>query len=214
MMYHCMDISRFRSLNVKILEQTIQTHLRELLDDSEKHAEKGHRGDDHAGRRNHVLAAGPGDLLHLHADIVEKFLGAFERAGHFACELVALWFFAIHFNRLCCHEPFSPARTLRFVSFEILAGEEGFEPPYPVLETGVLTVGRLPYASSSIRLLVSTAAPAARLRSKHGKLIWPLYEACACGTHGRTSWFPCARNASSCFSWWCNCDSCTHHTAT
>src|SRR5262249_14920145 len=25
-----------------------------------------------------------------------------------------------------------------------LAGEEGFEPPYPVLETGVLTVGRLP----------------------------------------------------------------------
>src|SRR5712664_42858 len=25
-----------------------------------------------------------------------------------------------------------------------LAGEEGFEPPYPVLETGVLAVGRLP----------------------------------------------------------------------
>jgi hypothetical protein len=27
---------------------------------------------------------------------------------------------------------------------KILAGEEGFEPTYPVLETGVLTVGRLP----------------------------------------------------------------------
>src|SRR5215467_6868188 len=27
---------------------------------------------------------------------------------------------------------------------QTLAGEEGFEPPYPVLETGVLTVGRLP----------------------------------------------------------------------
>jgi hypothetical protein len=30
------------------------------------------------------------------------------------------------------------------VSLKSLAGEEGFEPPYPVLETGVLTVGRLP----------------------------------------------------------------------
>jgi hypothetical protein len=30
----------------------------------------------------------------------------------------------------------------------MLAGEEGFEPPYPVLETGVLTVGRLPFTLS------------------------------------------------------------------
>src|SRR5260370_11112023 len=34
------------------------------------------------------------------------------------------------------------------VSRESLAGEEGFEPPYPVLETGVLTVGRLPFTPS------------------------------------------------------------------
>src|SRR5580704_1479134 len=33
-------------------------------------------------------------------------------------------------------------------SRESLAGEEGFEPPYPVLETGVLTVGRLPFTLS------------------------------------------------------------------
>src|SRR5258708_6563000 len=30
------------------------------------------------------------------------------------------------------------------VSRESLAGEEGFEPPYPVLETGVLTVDQFP----------------------------------------------------------------------
>jgi hypothetical protein len=34
------------------------------------------------------------------------------------------------------------------LSRESLAGEEGFEPPYPVLETGVLTVGRLPFTPS------------------------------------------------------------------
>src|ERR1700741_250978 len=36
------------------------------------------------------------------------------------------------------------------VLHRILAGEEGFEPPYPVLETGVLTVGRLPFTVSPI----------------------------------------------------------------
>src|ERR1700739_3651617 len=40
------------------------------------------------------------------------------------------------------HEPFGP-RPCKF-----LAGEEGFEPPYPVLETGVLAVGRLPFTQS------------------------------------------------------------------
>jgi hypothetical protein len=54
-----------------------------------------------------------------------------------------LSFFVLHFRRLHGHESFflqcSPRERL-----PILAGEEGFEPPYPVLETGVLTVGRLP----------------------------------------------------------------------
>ena len=33
MMYHCIDISRFRPLDVKILEQPIETELREFLHD-------------------------------------------------------------------------------------------------------------------------------------------------------------------------------------
>src|SRR5215469_11852222 len=40
--------------------------------------------------------------------------------------------------------PFHPHEPAARVLMKILAGEEGFEPPYPVLETGVLTVGRLP----------------------------------------------------------------------
>src|SRR6202023_2168682 len=34
---------------------------------------------------------------------------------------------------------------------QTLAGEEGLEPPYPVLETGVLAVGRLPFTLSPPR---------------------------------------------------------------
>src|ERR1700758_1117001 len=49
MMYHCIDIRRFRPLDVKILEQPIETELRELLDNREKHAKKCDRGDDDAG---------------------------------------------------------------------------------------------------------------------------------------------------------------------
>src|SRR5579872_705358 len=37
---------------------------------------------------------------------------------------------------------------LRRSLFQSLAGEEGLEPPYPVLETGVLTIGRLPFTLS------------------------------------------------------------------
>src|SRR5262249_16087460 len=38
----------------------------------------------------------------------------------------------------------SEPRTTSQHDTENLAGEEGFEPPYPVLETGVLSVGLLP----------------------------------------------------------------------
>src|ERR1700674_4209185 len=34
---------------------------------------------------------------------------------------------------------------------QTLAGEEGLEPPYPVLETGVLAVGRLPFTLSTVK---------------------------------------------------------------
>src|SRR5262249_55966437 len=45
--------------------------------------------------------------------------------------------FLVRYRRVLC-------RPVRHGPAEFLAGEEGFEPPYPVLETGVLTVGRLP----------------------------------------------------------------------
>src|SRR5260221_12460203 len=73
----------FRPLDVKILEQPIETKLRELLDNGEKHAEKGDGGDNDAGGGNYVFTARPGDLLHLDANVVEKLLGAFDGTGYF-----------------------------------------------------------------------------------------------------------------------------------
>src|SRR6516162_4081619 len=126
------------------------------------------------------------------------------------------------------HEPRGPC------PHRILAGEEGFEPPYPVLETGVLTVGRLPLTLSPDQLKLLFPAPTLDLPSCDSALrtssaplqtvpplplrpppsaTWPLCAACASGTHGKTSSSPCAPNASSCSSWWCNSGSCTHHTA-
>src|ERR1700730_4442105 len=68
-----------------------------------------------------------------------------------------------------------------------LAGEEGLEPPYPVLETGVLAVGRLPYdqnrLSPPLRKEKVTSLPCAPS---------------VCGTCYRTSLFPSVRCASSC----------------
>src|SRR4029077_17226833 len=44
--------------------------------------------------------------------------------------------------------PFRTSGPAISPSREFLAGEEGLEPPYPVLETGVLAVGRLPFTLS------------------------------------------------------------------
>src|SRR5882762_5596966 len=78
----------------------------------------------------------------------------FADAGRCSGDGAALRFFVLHCDRLRGHESsFSPVgQTFLSVLFtdvrpanaKTLAGEEGFEPPYPVLETGVLAVGRLP----------------------------------------------------------------------
>src|SRR6266849_8781404 len=161
MMYHCMPIDFRSPLDAKPLENVCHTELHELVDHREKHAKKRYRGDDHPGRRDYVLPAWPGDLLHLHANIVQEFARACDRAGNFFADAgrcsgdgAALRFFVLHFDRLRGHESsFSPvAQTslsvllidVRPANAKTLAGEEGLEPPYPVLETGVLAVGRHP----------------------------------------------------------------------
>src|SRR6267378_789916 len=159
MMYHCMPIDLWSPLDAKPLENVCHTELHELVDHREKRAKERHRGDDHPGGRDNVFAARPGDLLHLHANVVQEFARVRQRAGDFVPKTgthSALRLFVLHFDRLRGHE--SSLSPVGQASLPVLllpasrpgtdattvAGEEGFEPPYPVLETGVLAVGRLP----------------------------------------------------------------------
>src|SRR2546426_10796022 len=59
----------------------------------------------------------------------------------------------LHLEHLCRHRLplhiFRPLDSPRYPAFRAkLAGEEGFEPPHPVLETGGLPLNLLPYFTS------------------------------------------------------------------
>src|ERR1700737_1609390 len=111
MMYHCMPIDFRSPLDAKPLENVCHTKLHELVDHREKHSKERHRSDDHPGGRHHVFAARPGNLLHLHANVVQEFARACDRAGNFFADAgrcsgdgAALQFFVLPFDRLHGHE--------------------------------------------------------------------------------------------------------------
>src|ERR1700682_1117219 len=145
MMYHCMPIDFRSPLDAKPLENVCHTKLHELVYDREKRSKERHRGDDHPGGSDHVFAARPRDLLHLHTNVVQKFTRIGDSTRNLFRQLracSALRFIAAHFHRPRRHK--SSFKCALCALPKTLAGEEGFEPPYPVLETGVLAVGRLP----------------------------------------------------------------------
>src|ERR1700674_1534809 len=161
MMYHCIPIDLRSPSDAELLEHVRDTQLDEFVDHRKEHAKESHRGDHHPGGRDDIFAARPGYLLHLHANVVQEFARVRDRAADFFADSgrcsgdgVALRFFVLHFCRLRGHESsFSPVEQtflsvlficVRPANAKTLAGEEGLEPPYPVLETGVLAVGRLP----------------------------------------------------------------------
>src|SRR5882762_7291244 len=116
MMYHCMPIDLWSLLDAKFLENVCHTELYELVDHREKRPEERHRGNNHPGGCDHVFAAWPGDLLHLHANVVQEFARAYDcasnsfaDAGRCSGDGAALRFFILHFDRLRGHESsFSP----------------------------------------------------------------------------------------------------------
>src|SRR5579863_3651468 len=149
MMYHCIAIGFCDLSNTKDFEYVRNAALHEPINDRQENSEERH-GRNHDGRRrDDFLAARPSDRLHLQANVVEKLTRLCDRAGNLATDFVrssgdaALRIVVFHFDRLRCHRS-SLLHRLAPAPVESLAGEEGFEPPYPVLETGVLTVGRLP----------------------------------------------------------------------
>src|SRR5216684_1507010 len=111
MMYHCIPIDLWSPLTAEPLEYVRHAHLHQLVHHREKHPKERHRGNDHPGGSDHVFAARPSNLLHLHANVVQKFTRVGDRAGYFFADPgrcsgdgVALRFFILHFDRLRGHE--------------------------------------------------------------------------------------------------------------
>src|SRR5215470_13354454 len=194
MMYHCMDIERSFPSNTKDLENVIHAAQHQPIHHGQEHAEK-EDGDNHYARRgDDVIAARPSNLLHLHAHVVQELPGLRDAAGNPSAKRAGrlgdspLGGFISYFYSLRSHTDLLPDRRQACPS---LAGEEGFEPPYPVLETGVLTVGRLPsnrlpWASHSQPLLRPRAIP----RPQAHCLTSLPYAQCVYGRYCKTSWSP------------------------
>src|SRR5712671_1940510 len=226
MMYHCMPIDLWSPLDAKLLENVCHTQLHELVDHREKHAKERHRGDDYPGGRHHVFAARPRHLFHLHANVVQKFARVGNRAGNFFADAgrcsgdgAALRFFVLHFDRLRGHESsFSPVgQTFLSVPLDRRSPRErqnsgrggGTRTPIPGFGDRSPSRWTTP--------LNSKPACPSPLQNRHLQNIKVTSLPCApfvCGTYCRTSWFPTARYASSCFSTLCSCGSYSPRTAT
>src|SRR5260370_6622490 len=89
MMYHCMPIDFRSPLCAKPLEYVRHAHLHQFVHYRQEHSKKRYRRDDHPGRRNHVFAAPPRYLLHLHANVVQKLARATHPSPNFFRQLTA-----------------------------------------------------------------------------------------------------------------------------
>src|ERR1700722_10852474 len=154
MMYHCIAIGFYDLSNSKNFEHVRDASLDQPVDHRQKNAEERHRRDHDGGGRDDFFAARPSDCLHLQANVVQKLTRLLDRAGDLTADFArssadtALRIVVFHFYRLRSHRSSSLLHRLAPGPDQSLAGEEGLEPPYPVLETGVLAVGRLPFTLS------------------------------------------------------------------
>src|SRR5207245_639259 len=99
---HCIPIDLWSSLNAKLLENVGDAKLHKLVDHREKHSKERHRGDYNPSGRDHVFAARPGDLLHLHAHVVQEFTRVGDGSRNLLRQLracSALRLIAAHFHR-------------------------------------------------------------------------------------------------------------------
>src|SRR5260370_7773841 len=112
MMYHCMPIDFRSPLCAKPLEYVRHAHLHQFVHYRQEHSKKRYRRDDHPGRRNHVFAARPRYLLHLHANVVQKLARVSDRSLNFFRQLRACSaprFIPPHFPPPHSHKPPFPS---------------------------------------------------------------------------------------------------------
>src|SRR5208282_2736003 len=129
MMYHCIAVKLCIPSDTENFENPCNTHLDQPIHNCQKYAEEENRRDDHASRRDNVLAARPRYLLHLHTHIVQKLACVAHRAGDLLADTsrrpgdcVALRLFVLHFNRLRGHSSSSQDRRKRL---SLISGRGG-----------------------------------------------------------------------------------------
>src|SRR5277367_2135166 len=120
MMYHCIAVKLCIPSDTEDFENPCDTQLHQPIHNRQKYPEEENRRDHHAGRRNYVLAARPGHLLHFHAHVVQKLARVVHRAGDLLADsrrrpgdCVALRLFVLHFDRLRGHSSSSQDRRWR-----------------------------------------------------------------------------------------------------
>src|SRR5712692_2189332 len=151
MMYQFIAIS---SLRLEKLEHPLHHAADSEIHQEQKHAEKEDRGDHHSGGRTHIVETRPGDLAGFYPHLVQEALRApriFQRRlpsplhrarDGYGYPRTAGLTFVLQLERLC--QFLLPLSSPPAKVAPNLAGEEGFEPPHPVLETGGLPLNLLP----------------------------------------------------------------------
>src|SRR6267378_4088763 len=127
MMYHCIAIAVVFPSDTKDFEDVSHPSLHQPIHYGQKQSEKEHRRNYHRGRRNNIVLARPGYLLHFHAHVVHEFARVRNRSGNPLADSrgrsgygVAARFLVLHFYRLRGHKtlftsgtgcsPFRPSR--------------------------------------------------------------------------------------------------------
>jgi hypothetical protein len=149
------------------IQRALHQPARARIHKEKENSEKRHRGDHHRRRRNHIVPRRPGHFLHLDPNFVQELAPTLRRVDQplkktrfSAISIVApsrFRRFRHLFHRCAFILPLPPspcsadcralARLLSPAPIN-LAGEEGFEPPHPVLETGGLPLNLLPCTRS------------------------------------------------------------------
>src|SRR5271154_373211 len=129
MMYHCIAVKLCTPSDAENFEDAVYAKRYKPIHNRQKNAEEKYRGDDHAGRGDHVLTAGPRYLLHFHAHVVQKFARILERSRDLLADAsrrpgdcIALRLFVLHFDRLRGH---SPSSTDRRRCLSLISGRGG-----------------------------------------------------------------------------------------
>src|SRR5271155_4136037 len=82
MMYHCIAVKFCVPSNTEDFEHFRHAHLHQPVHNGQICAKEENCGDYDAGGRDHVFAARPCDLFHLHAHVMQKLARVMNCAGH------------------------------------------------------------------------------------------------------------------------------------